>query len=105
MLDFLGDIWNHFVDFMYQLLLTLIEMLKDVLIWILDELMEVGILLVDGMGELLTGLDVASYFSLIPSGTAYYLNALGVSQALGMIVTALSIRFLLQLIPLVRLGS
>jgi len=105
MLTWLTETWNDFVDFMYRLLLSLMDMLKDIFIWALEQLMNVGKLLLDGVGSLMSGLDIASYFALIPSETAYYLSILGVSLAMGMIVTCLSIRFLLQIIPFVRWGS
>lgn len=105
MLDWFVGAFNDFIDFLYRLLLTLFDMLKDIFIWIMEQLLNLGQLLLSGMGSLLSGLDIASYWSLIPPETGYYLNVLGVSQAPGMIVTALSIRFLLQLIPFVRWGS
>jgi len=105
MLDWLAETWNDFVDFMYRLLLSLMDMLKDIFIWCLEQLMNIGKLLLDGVGAMMSGLDIASYFSQIPPETAYFLNLLGVSQAMGMIVTCLSIRFLLQIIPFVRWGS
>lgn len=105
LLDWLVDTWNDFVDFLYQIILSLLDMLKDLFIWIVEQLMTVAKLAIDGLGSLLGGLDIASYFSAIPPETGYYLNALGVSQGMAMIATALTIRFLLQLIPFVRLGS
>lgn len=105
MLDWFAEVWNDFVDFAYRLLLSLIDMLKDLFIWIIEQLMKVAKAAIDGIGSMVGGLDVSSYFSAIPPETGYYLNILGVSQALGMIVTCLTIRFLLQLIPFVRLGS
>ena len=105
MLDFLANRWNDLIDFLYRLLLTWVEFQKDILLWILDQLMTVAVAIVDGMGHLFAGLDVAQYWSLIPPETAYFLNLIGLSQAVGMIITCLGIRFILQMIPLVRWGS
>jgi hypothetical protein len=105
MLEWLSETYNSFIDFLYQLLLSLMDMLKDIFIWALDQLMNVGKLMLDGVGSLMSGLDIAQYFEMIPPETGYYLNLLGVSQAMGMIATCLAIRFLLQLIPFVRWGS
>lgn len=105
MLDWFVSAYNDFVDFLYALLLTLGDMFKDLFLWFLEQLLEVGEMLLSGVGDMLSGLDIASYFSAIPSETAYILNAIGLSQALGMIVTSLGIRFLLQMIPFVRWGS
>jgi len=104
-LDWLAETYNAFIDFLYRLLLSLMDMLKDLFIWMLEQLMNVGKLLLDGVGSLMSGLDIAQYFAMIPPETGYYLNLLGVSQAMGMIATCLSIRFLLQIIPFVRWGS
>ncbi|MBA6303201.1 DUF2523 family protein [Colwellia sp. MB02u-14] len=105
MFDFLTETYNEFLDFLYRLLLSLKTILQDFFIWALEQLMNVGKLLLDSVGSLMSGLNVAQYFEMIPPETGYYLNLLGVSQALGMIVTCLSIRFFLQLIPFVRWGS
>lgn len=105
MLDWLASRFNDFVDFMWRLVLSLFDMLKDFFIWIMEQLINIGLLLLDSVGLMLEGLDIASYWGLIPPETAYFLNAIGISQAVGMIVTCLGIRFLLQIIPFVRWGS
>ena len=50
----------------------------------------------DGLGNLT---------AMIPATVLQVLSAVGVGQALTMILAALAIRFALQLIPFVRLGS
>jgi hypothetical protein len=105
MLDWLASRFNDFVDFMWRLVLSLFDMLKDFFIWIMEQLSNVGLLLLDSVGSMLSGLDISSYWGLIPPETAYFLNVIGISQAVGMIVTCLGIRFLLQIIPFVRWGS
>ena len=105
MIDWLAGRWNAFVDFLWQLVLSVFDMLKDLFFWVLEQLFNVGLLILDGMGSMLTGLDVASYWSEIPPETAYILTATGFSQAIGVIITALMIRFTLQMIPFVRWGS
>jgi len=105
MLDWLANRWNDFIDFMWQLVLSVFDMLKDFFIWVMEQLMDLVILALDGLDALVSGLGIASYFSIIPPETAYMLSQIGISQALGIIVTALTIRFILQLIPFVRLGS
>ena len=44
-------------------------------------------------------------FGEIPADVVNILSLLGVGQAIGIVVSALVIRFVLQLIPFVRLGS
>ena len=105
MLEWFANRWNDFIDFMWQLVLSLFQMLKDFFIWVIEQLSNLGLMLLESVGSLLSGLDVASYWGLLPPETAHFLNAIGISQALGMIVTCLGIRMLLQLIPFTRLGS
>jgi hypothetical protein len=105
MLDWFAETYNDFIDFLYRLLLSLMDMLKDIFLWIMEQLLDVGKLLLDGVGSMMSGLDISQYFEMIPPETGYYLNLLGVSQGMGMIVTCLAVRFLLQLIPFTRLGS
>jgi hypothetical protein len=53
-----------------------------------------------------TGLaSVAGSWAGLPAGVIEVLAAVGVPTAVGMIVTALGIRLLLQLVPFTRLGS
>jgi len=105
MLDWFANRWNDFIDFMWRLVLSLFDMLKDFFIWIMDGLMTIGLTMLDGVGALMSGLDIAQYMSFIPPETSYMLTQIGFSQALGMIVTCLSVRFILQTIPFVRWGS
>jgi hypothetical protein len=105
MLDWLVETWNIFVDFLYSIVLTVYEIQKDFFLWILDQVFTVVLHILDGLGYLFQGLDVAQYISAIPPQTAHIASQIGLSQAMGMIITALTIRFFLQLIPLVRLGS
>jgi hypothetical protein len=105
MLDFIAETWNEFVDFMYSLLLTFFDILKDFFYWILEQLFNLVLHALDGLGYLFSGLDVAQYISLIPPQTAHIMSQIGFSAAMTMIVTSLTIRFFLQLIPFVRFGS
>jgi hypothetical protein len=80
-------------------------MLKDLFYFIIESLLTVGVVILDGVGLLLDGLDVTQYFSLLPPETSHMLSQIGLSQALGMVVTCLAVRFTLQMIPFVRWGS
>lgn len=105
MLNWLAETWNEFVDFMYSLVLTVFDILKDFFFWILEQIFDLVLHLLDGLGSLFSGLDIAQYISAIPPGTAHIMSQIGFSTAMGMIVTSLTIRFFLQLIPFVRFGS
>lgn len=105
MLDWLANRWNDGIDYLWRLVLSLYDMLKDFFMWIMDSLLSIGLIFLDGAGALLGGLDIAQYFSFLPSETLYMLQITGFSEAMGMIVTCISIRFILQMIPFVRWGS
>jgi hypothetical protein len=105
MLNFFIEMWNGFVDFFWQIVLSFFDILKDFFFWIMEQLFTVGILLLDGVGSLMSGLNVAQYISGLPPETAHTMSLIGISEAMGMVITCLGIRFLLQLIPFVRWGS
>jgi hypothetical protein len=105
MLNFFVEMWNSFVDFSWQLVLSVFDMLKDLFYWLMEQLFTVGILILEGVGSLISGLSVAQYISALPSQTAHTMSIIGISEAMGMVITCLGIRFLLQLIPFVRWGS
>jgi hypothetical protein len=105
MLDWLAHQWQLFKDFTYKILLTLFDILKDLFFWIMEQVISLGGSLLDGFGTLFNGLDVAKYFNFLPPETSEMLTRVGFSEAMGMIVTCLIIRFFLQMIPLVRWGS
>ena len=105
MLDWLANRFNDLIDFLWLLVLSFFDMLKDFFIWIMELILDAALLLMDGLSGLLDGLSTVGTFGALPPETMHMLSTLGLSEALGMIVTALSIRLLLQLIPFVRLGS
>jgi len=105
MLDWLAERWNAFVNFSWQLVLSLLDLLKDFFFWCLETLMDVGLFLLDGVGAMMEGLDIAKYFTMLPPEALYMLKITGFSEAMGMIVTCIGIRFVIQMIPFVRWGS
>ncbi len=105
MIDWLAGRWNAFIDFMWRLVLSIYDMLKDFFFWMIEQLMSVGVYILDAMGYMFNGLDVAQYFSAIPPETSHMLLITGFSEALGMVTTFLGIRIIIQMIPFVRWGS
>lgn len=105
MLDWFAQRWNEFIDFMWRLVLSIFDMLKDFFIWIMDGLMTIAVAMLDTVGSIMSGLDIAQYMAFLPPETTSMLSQVGLSQAMGMIVTCISVRFILQTIPFVRWGS
>lgn len=105
MLAWLASRFNDIVDFFWRLVLSVFDMLKDLFYFIMDAVLTVGVTILDGLGLLMSGLDIAPFFTALPPETLSIMTQIGISQALGMIVTCLGIRFILQMIPFVRWGS
>ena len=105
MLDWLQETWNEAKEFLYSIVLTVLELLKDLAIWIFESFLEISILAIHGLDSVFAGLDIASHINSLPPAVSFYASSLGLSQAMSMIIISLGIQFLLQLIPFVRLGS
>lgn len=100
----IADLLKWFADLFIACFVAIWDLLKDLFCWMLDEGLKVAV-------SAINSLDVSgvtnnlSAFGQIPGTVLQVMGALGVGQALGIISVALVIRFLLQLIPFVRLGS
>ncbi|AWA91556.1 DUF2523 domain-containing protein [Vibrio parahaemolyticus] len=104
-MDWLVDLFNKLLVFLYQLLLSLFDMLKDLFFWIVEQVMEAANLLIAGIFALFAPVDMSQYMTSIPPTVSWVLAAVGVPQCLSIILAAITIRLLLQLIPFTRLGS
>ncbi|MEK7437377.1 MAG: DUF2523 family protein [Pseudomonadota bacterium] len=80
-------------------------MLTDLFIFVLDSLFDLVLYIVSGMSWDFTTFNPVTYWNQLPADLVSVLNMIGVPIALGMIVAALGIRFILQLVPFVRWGS
>lgn len=85
--------------------LTLWDMLKDFLFFIMDILMSAGIVFLNGFSTVLQLIDLSQYIQGIPAEVAFVIGAVGLGKAVGIIMLAGTARLLMQLIPFVRLGS
>lgn len=105
MLKWLAQAFEDFKEFLYSLVLTIGDMFKDIFMWLFEQFMDITILALSGLGSLFDGLNIANHINSIPPAAKYFASSSGLGEAMGMIVSALTIRFLLQLIPFTRLGS
>lgn len=122
-MEWLSGLWAWFKS-LYDRLIAIIDRISDFAQWLIDFV----VVIFEVLGDLLLGfaLDLldalmraalsllnaisipfnpATYYSMIPPEVANLLGYIGFPQAMSMVVTALIIRFGLQLIPFVRLGS
>lgn len=83
---------------------SLLLMAKDLFVWLFASLLALAANALDAISidfpALFPGL-----FSALPSEVANVIGLLGLGDALGIIVAALGVRFLLQMIPVVRWGG
>lgn len=98
-------LFQSLVDFLYSLTLTLFDFLKDFFWWILDEIFQAIILVMDSLSLSLNSLSPLTYIDAIPDTTKYFMAAVGFNECMGMLVAAITVRILLRLIPFVRLGG
>ncbi|MEZ0233108.1 MAG: DUF2523 family protein [Methylophilaceae bacterium] len=104
-------IYNFIIGFpawllslLVKLLTSVLLMIKDAVCWVFDQLFQIVITMLNAFD--FTAINEAtSYMNLVPADVVNILGLCGVGYCLGLIATALVIRFLLQLIPFVRLGS
>lgn len=85
--------------------LTIWDIISDFLLFIIDILMSAGIVLLDGFASTLELVNLSNYISGMPSDAIFVMNAVGLGEAIGIIMLAGTARLFMQLIPFVRLGS
>jgi hypothetical protein len=88
-----------------SLVVTIWDMLKDFLLFIVDLLMDAGIAFIDGFASTLKLIDLSQYLVGIPPDVSFVIGAVGLGKAISIIMIAGTARLLMQLIPFVRLGS
>ena len=105
MLDTVYDWFKSILKYISDITDSIFLFFKDMLFWGLDKLFGFAISLLDLAGDGLSGLNPLTYINAIPDSTKYIMQIIGFNECMSMIVTALIIRFVLQLIPFVRWGS
>ncbi|PKM20076.1 MAG: VSK receptor [Gammaproteobacteria bacterium HGW-Gammaproteobacteria-15] len=103
--QWLIDFGNWLLDILKTMANTLLTMMKDVFLFAIEQLLILVNFILGTMGNLFEGLNFAQYFDGIPPEVAWVMSQIGFGQAMTMVIGSLIIRFFLQLIPFVRLGS
>lgn len=104
-MDWIVELFNKLIEFLYRLIISLVDMIKDVFIWALDEVLTLCQALIDWVFSFFEPIDISQYLTAIPSEVSWVMSAIGLPQALSIILASLVARLLLQLIPFTRLGS
>ena len=103
--DLFSNLWNSITQFVRNLIDTLFDVFKDVFFWIIDTVFDFLIAVLDSVGDGLSQLNPAQYIAAIPPDVANIIGLIRLGEAIAIIITAIIIRFALQLIPFTRLGS
>lgn len=96
--------FNAIIQVFVELMSALVLLLQDLFYWIVDTTLEFVIPLFDSLGQTLT-FNPATYINAMPAETVNFMAAVGIGEATTIIITAITIRIFLQLIPFTRLGS
>ncbi|TBT13680.1 VSK receptor, partial [Vibrio parahaemolyticus] len=65
-MDWLVDLFNKLLVFLYQLLISLVNMLKDLFFWAVEQIMAMVNLLLSGVFSLFAPVDMSQYMTSIP---------------------------------------
>lgn len=104
-MDWIVDLYNKFTGFLYSLFMSLFDMLKDVIYWAIEMVLDLAMVLLDGAMALLQPMDISEYLTAIPPSMSWVFITIGLPNAMVIVSTAYMIRITLQLIPFTRLGS
>lgn len=85
-----------------QIFKDLFNLIMDLVLFVFDSFLGIA---VGAIKAIAIPFDPGTYYSMIPPEVGSVLGYIGIPQAISIIVASLLIRFGLQLIPFVRLGS
>ena len=104
-MEWLVNLFNIVMSFIYSLFLSVPQIMKDFFFWIVDQLMGVMQWAANLVLSLFAPIDLSQYLTSIPPNVSWVFMQLGLPNCLLIIGSAIVIRLTLQLIPFVRLGS
>lgn len=105
MWDWIVVQFETIINVLYNLYVSIRDVLFDIPPWILDQMLSIATSLLTGVLSILEPVDLGQYLTGLPSEVSWTLSMIGLPQCIGIISTAIVVRLLLQLIPFTRLGS
>lgn len=103
-LDKISAVWLKLTQLAVAAFLAIWDLLQDLFCWVIDSCLGLVISVISVFD--FSGLTVAlGAWASLPVITIEVLEAVGLTTAFGLVVTAIGIRIVLQLIPFTRLGS
>lgn len=115
-MEWFSDYWDKFwvnwnqswmlaFNVIGAVLMDIAEVVTDVFIGIFSMLLDLVLAIVNGLGQLPGAAEFAGMMATIPPEWFILTDRLHIPQASGIFLAAVIVRFVLQLIPFVRLGS
>lgn len=105
MLSWFSERWNDFLDLCLSFLLSFWDMTIDLICLTLETILMLAVDLVNGLGGVFSSFGLLQYLNMLPDEMLNIMALVGANEASAIIVSAVIVRFTLQLIPFVRLGS
>lgn len=103
--DFVADFVQALLIWIKKLVTTLVVIIEDMAAWLLDGFLSIVVSAVRELDQYVPATSFADLAGSLPGEALQAMGASGVGEGLVIVTAALAIRFFLQLIPLVRLGS
>ncbi|APY15759.1 DUF2523 domain-containing protein [Brucella sp. 10RB9212] len=97
--------WDSIEKFTNDVFESVLLLLVDFVCAVLEGLLNIAKAAMDGLFSSIDTSMLTEAMGNVPGQMLHVALMVGVGEAVGVILTALSIRFILQLIPLLRLGS
>ena len=105
MLDWFSERWNDFLNLWLSFTYTLYDMTIDLVSFLFDSVFTFCVAIVSTLSGAFSSFGVLQYLSVLPDDMLNVMALVGVNEVSVIIVSAVTARFILQLIPFVRLGS
>lgn len=102
--DWCSNIPDFLLAIVETIFTSIVILLKDIFFWIIESILDLAISIL-GSFDLSGITEYLDSFGELPSEIINILGLIGIGEALSIIAAAIIIRFALQLIPFVRLGS
>lgn len=97
-------VWQWVSDMLVAVFEALWLMIKDAFVWVFDQFLGLVVSALNGINPDSVP-DISQYWGQLPAQMLDMLAVMGFDVALGIVFAALVVRFALQLIPFIRLGS
>lgn len=108
-LFFIADWLKIFPDWLSVLLFAVLtaagRMLKDLFFWILDNVLEFVVAILESLEFDFSLFNPAQYIGGMPADVVNVIGLIRVPEAIAIILAAIGIKVILQLIPFTRLGG